>query len=253
MPTAPLTGVTAFSSVSDAYVRARPTYPAAFFRALALLAPTRRIAWDCGTGNGQAAIGLADHFEHVEATDASAEQIAKAISHPRVRYATAPAEASCLLPATVDLVSVAQAAHWFDRPRFYNEVRRVSRPGAVIALYGYSWFYVSPTIDDLTRKFLLEPVAAFWSPQNALLWDGYRTIEFPFDELPPLSLAIHLSWTLEQLFAYYATWSATQRKLAANGDGFLKSAHRVFADAWGDPAVPRPIVMPLAIRWGRTP
>jgi ubiquinone/menaquinone biosynthesis C-methylase UbiE len=243
-----------FSEAAERYAIFRPTYPNALFQTLATLAPATKLAWDCGTGNGQAAIGLAEFFDMVEATDASPEQIAQAQPDPRVRYRAVPAEACSGLPdKSVDLVSVAQALHWFDRDQFFAEVRRVGRPKALIAAYGYSWFYLTPTLDALTDRCLLQPVQSYWSSKNRLLWDGYRTIAFPFEELASPCLAIHLTWTLDQLFDYYLTWSAPRRKITAEGDSFVTAARHAFESAWGDPAQGRHVVMPLAMRLGRIP
>jgi ubiquinone/menaquinone biosynthesis C-methylase UbiE len=243
--------IDAFSDAAEEYANFRPAYPPTLFKTLAMLAPATHSAWDCGTGNGQAAVGLAEFFESIEATDASAEQIARAQPHPHVRYRAAPAEASGLTDNSVDLVSVAQALHWFDRDRFFAEAQRIARPGALMAVYGYNWFYITPTLDALTERFLLQPVMSFWSANNRLLWDGYRTIVFPFQEVTSPNLAIHLTWTLDQLFDYYLTWSAPRRKIAADGDSFVRDARREFSVAWGDPDRPRHVVMPIAMRLGR--
>jgi SAM-dependent methyltransferase len=243
--------IDAFSDAAERYASARPVYPRTLFQTFAALAPATVTAWDCGTGSGQAAVGLAEFFNCVDATDASAEQIAQAEPHPRVRYRTAVAESSGLGDKSVDLISVAQALHWFDRDRFFFEVHRVARPSALLAVYGYSWFYLTPSIDELTNHWLLQPVGSYWSANNQLLWDNYRTIAFPFEELPSPSLAIHLTWTLDQLFDHYLTWSAPRRKIAAEGDSFVRDARRAFESAWGAPTTPRHVVMPLAVRMGR--
>ena len=242
--------VDAFSDTAERYAEHRPTYPKCLFSSLASLAPATEFAWDCGTGNGQAAVGLAEVFDSVVATDASAEQIANARPHPRVRYRATPAEASGLVDESMDLISVAQALHWFDLDRFFAEVRRIARPRALIAIYGYSWFYLTPPLDVLTDQFLLRPVQSYWSANNELLWHEYRTIDFPFEEVVPPRLAIHLTWTLDQLFDYYLTWSAPRRKIAAEGDGFIVEARQAFELAWG--ASPsRHVVMPLTVRLGK--
>jgi Methyltransferase domain len=241
----------AFSDAAEMYARTRPAYPEALFGELAALAPARRCAWDCGTGNGQAAVGLAGHFEQVEASDPSAEQIAHALPHPHVRYRVATAEQSGLAAGSVDVISVAQALHWFDLERFHAEVRRVGRAGAIIAVYGYSWFYISPEIDEISDRQLLRPVEPYWPPNNRLLWDGYSTIAFPYAEIRPPRLALHLGWTLGQLLDYYRTWSAPRRRIAREGDGFLIEARNALAAAWGDPQRARHVVMPLSVRIGR--
>ena len=166
----------AFPGVAELYAASRPRYPEALFQTIAALAPATTSAWDCGTGNGQAALGLAAHFQTIYATDASAEQITQAAAHPRIEYRVAPAEDSGLTGESVDVVSVATALHWFDLERFYQEVRRVVRPQGLIAVYGYNWFYATPALDELTHRWLLEPIKDHWSPKIRLLWDHYLTI-----------------------------------------------------------------------------
>jgi ubiquinone/menaquinone biosynthesis C-methylase UbiE len=243
----------AFSDVAAQYATSRPRYPDSLFRTLADLAPATKVAWDCATGNGQAAVGLAEHFQRVYATDASEEQLAQAATHPRIEYRVAPADNSGLSDASVDMVSVATALHWFDLRRFYEEVRRVVRPHGLIAIYGYSWFYLTPALDELTNRCLIEPIRHYWSPQVQLLSDGYRTIDFPFEELTAPPFAIHISWNLEELFSYYLTWSAPRAKMAKDGNEFLGAARRAFDAAWGAPTKRRHVVLPLALRFGRLP
>ena len=243
--------VDTFSDVARQYAASRPRYPESLFQTLAALAPATKGAWDCGTGNGQAAVGLAAHFQSVYATDASEEQLAQATSHPRIQYRAAPAENSGLSDASVDVVSVAMALHWFDLTRFYEEVRRVARPHGLIAVFGYSWFYLTPELDELTNRWLLEPIRAYWSPKVRLLWDGYLTIDFPFQELTAPPLAIHVSWDLDELFSYYLTWSAPREKVAKEGTGFVTAARGAFDAVWGAPTERRHIVMPVALRLGR--
>lgn len=243
----------AFSDVAGQYAVSRPRYPESLFRVLAALAPAVQGAWDCGTGNGQAAVGLAAYFRTVYATDASQEQIAQAATHPHVEYRVAPAENSGLSVGSVDMVSVATALHWFDLSRFYAEVRRVVRPRGLIAVYGYNWFYLTPELDDLTNRWLIEPIRDYWSPKIRLLWDSYLTMDFPFEELTAPPLAIHLSWSLDELFAYYLTWSATQTKMAKEGNAFVTAARGALEAAWGAPTERRHVVMPLALRFGRLP
>jgi SAM-dependent methyltransferase len=240
-----------FSDVAAAYATARPGYPAALFAHLAAVAPGTARAWDCGTGTGQAAVGIAEFFARVDATDASAAQISNATAHERIHYRVVPAEASGFEDSAFDLVSVAQALHWFDRRRFFAEARRVLKPGGLLAVYGSTWFYIDPQIDALVNKLLLEPVAARWSPHVRVLWDGYRTTEFPFSELEPPRLAIHLRWTLAELFAHFLTWSATRAAIEASGDGFVRKARQELQAAWGDPQHARRVVIPLVIRLGR--
>jgi SAM-dependent methyltransferase len=243
--------IDAFSDTAKRYAEARPSYPTELFEFLTALAPARRCAWDCGTGNGQAAVGLSEFFESVEATDASVEQIGHAAANPRIRYRVATAENSGIADRSVDLISVAQALHWFDLAKFYAEVRRVARPGALLAIYGYDWGYISPQLDALMQRWLLSVIEPYWLPNVRLLWHRYRTIEFPFQEVPEPRLAAYLNWNLEQLMSYYRTWSATRSKIAAEGEQFLTDAREAMAAAWGDPSKPRTMVMPIVVRLGR--
>jgi SAM-dependent methyltransferase len=240
-----------FSAHADEYRAYRPTYPPELFAFLAEADPGRDLAWDCGTGNGQAALGLAEHFAHVVATDASAKQIAEARPHPRVEYAVAPAE-KCPLPDRIaDLVVVAQALHWFDHDAFYAEVRRVCRPGALFAATCYYAPSAGPEIEPVLRRFQTEFVGPYWPPGRHWVDEGYRTIPFPFPELPAprfgLSVAADLAWFL----GYLGTWSATKEFTKANDFDPVARLRDEFAAAWGDPAAVRPVRWELAVRVGR--
>ena len=172
-----------FSDRAALYRRARPTYPPQLFEALARLVSGRELAWDCGTGNGQAAVALARHFAAVHATDPSAQQLAEAARVGGVTYRQEPAEAVSLPDCSVDLVLAAQSMHWFNLDLFYSEVRRVAKPGAVLAAIGYDWMYVDPAVDAAINDHLMPLLAPFWASQNALLWAGYRSIPFPGEEI----------------------------------------------------------------------
>lgn len=243
-----------FSGVASEYAEFRPLYPEPLFDWLADLAPRRDVAWDCATGSGQAAVALASRFERVIATDASARQVAVASPHARVVYRVAPAEASGLPPASVDLVTVAQALHWFDRPAFYAEARRVVRPGGVVA----AWTYGHPTIDEPSADFLLQrlysdTVGPYWPKERALVDAAYRTIDFPFPEVAPPLFEMETSWPLAALVGYVATWSAVTRFRAVKGNDPVAPFAEALAGAWGDPLRPRRITWPLALRVGRVP
>ena len=239
-----------FSTVAADYRAYRPTYPPELFRFLAAAAPARRLAWDCGTGTGQAAVGLAEHFERVAATDASAEQVGQADPHPRVEYAVAPAERSPLADGAADLVTVAQALHWFDRDRFYAEVRRVCRPGGVVAVWSYFLPTVGAGVDEILVR-LRDTVRSYWPPERAWVDAEYRTIPFPFAELPAPRLDMTAEWDLRRLLGYIGTWSAVRAFVKANGVGPLERQADEFRAAWGDPAAVRPVRWSLTVRVGR--
>ena len=239
-----------FSEKSDLYARARPTYPDALFAFIAGEAPGRARAWDCATGNGQAALGLARHFQSIEATDASREQVANAMEAPHVRYSVQPAEKTDFPAASFDAVCVAQALHWFDLDRFYAEAKRVLRPRGVFAAWGYTRHHVTPEIDAAFEEHFLAPLRPYWPAQNAKLWAGYREEVFPFEEIEAPRFAIEMRWSLEELIAYAGTWSATRRYVNEADPDFLERAEGAMAPAWGAGEV-RLVTLPLELRIGR--
>lgn len=239
-----------FSEKSATYARARPTYPDALYQFIAGIAPARDRAWDCATGNGQAAIGLARHFAAVEATDASEQQVASAIPAPGVAYSVQPAESTRFAPSSFDAVCVAQALHWFDLDRFYAEVERVLKPRGVIAVWGYGWTRISPEVDRALERHLLVKIKPYWPEQNALLIAGYKTVSFPFEPIESPPLAIEAHWTPHQLLAYAETWTATRRYVAEHGRDVLDETAHALGKAWGEGQA-RLATMDLALRCGR--
>jgi SAM-dependent methyltransferase len=240
-----------FSGVSQSYAVFRPAYPEALYGWLAQLAPARRLAWDCATGNGQAAVGLARWFEQVVASDASEAQIAEARPARGVRYAVFPAEEAALEDGSVDLVSVAQALHWFEHDRFYAEVRRVLVPGGVLAAWAYELFRVAPDVDALIGAWYRGPLDAYWPAGRRHIESGYRTLPFPGEAVAPPPFEMAADWTLDQVEGYLGTWSAVKRYRDARGDDPLALLHAALAEAWGDPARPRRVVWPLVVRVAR--
>jgi len=237
-----------FSGAAAAYATFRPHYPDALFAFLAAHAPGRALAWDCGTGSGQAALGLARHYTRVLATDASADQIAHATPHSGVEYRVATAERSGLADRSVDLVTAAQALHWFDTHAFFDEVRRVFVPGGVLAVWCYNLLEVEPSIDRVVRRFYTDTVGPFWPAERRLVETGYRTIAFPFPELPVPAFTMEHAMTLSQLGGYVRTWSATMRYVEARGHDPVDALLEELAPYWGDARITR---WPLAVRAGR--
>ncbi len=196
-----------FSRQAEQYTQYRPHYPAELFRFLAGVPARTERAWDCGTGNGQAAVELAKYFDEVIATDPSARQIEHAVEHPRVSYLVAPAEQAPLADSSVDLVTVAQALHWFDHPRFYGEVRRVLRPDGAIAAWCYALASITPEVDAVVWHLYSDLLGTYWPPERQMTMDGYATIPFPFAELPDPKIAMTAEWSLDDLLGYLGTWS----------------------------------------------
>lgn len=200
-----------FSSRAAGYAKFRPSYPEALFDWLAGLAPGRALAWDAGTGNGQAARALASRFERVLATDASEQQIAHAEPREGITFSVAPAHESELGPATCDLVTAAQALHWFDIPAFFREAHRVLKPRGIVAV----WTYGGPALDDPACDAVLQnyvrEVDPYWPPERVLVETGYRTVAFPFEEIEAPALELELMTTVDAFAGYVRTWSATER------------------------------------------
>lgn len=241
-----------FSSLSTAYAVYRPRYPDALFDRLADLVPDRTRAWDCATGSGQAAIGLAGRFGQVIATDASTAQVRAAVPHPRVQYAAAQAEAAPIRTGSVALVTVAQALHWLELPEFYAEARRVLARGGLLAVWTYGRHRVDGgAIDAALDHYYDDVVGPFWPPERRWVETGYRTLRFPFVEVPLTAPPMSAEWTLAELLGYIGTWSATARCRAVTGTDPLPTLADRLAALWGDPAAPRRIEWPLSVRAGR--
>ncbi len=240
-----------FSGHAADYARARPSYPPELFAWLKRQCSGHDLAWDCGTGNGQAAVALAGHFGRVHASDLSAEQIAQAAPDPRIDYRAAPAEASGLSDACCDLVTVAQALHWFCGDDFYAEVRRVLKPGGVFAAWTYTLLRGEPGLNALVEDFYRNTIGPWWPPERRWVDLGYREMPFPFAEIAAPEFEIRLEWTLDDLLAYLRTWSATQRYIRERGvDPGVELATRL-RNVWPDAQARKPIIWPIALRCGR--
>ena len=240
-----------FSGHADRYGAFRPTYPPALFEHLASITPGHDFAWDCTTGNGQAAVPLASFFRSVLATDASEPQIRHARPHHRVRYVVAPADRRPTGDASVDLVTVAQALHWFDLDAFYAEVRRVARPGGILAVWCYGLHTITPGVDAVVHRLYQDIVGSDWPPERRLVEGAYRGLPFPFDELEPPAFPMTLHWDLDQLLGYLATWSSVQKYQRRTGRNPLALVRDDLERAWGDPGHERDVVWPLHPRLGR--
>jgi ubiquinone/menaquinone biosynthesis C-methylase UbiE len=217
------------------------------FRWLGSIAPSKEIAWDCATGNGQAAVELAEVFDRVIATDASEKQIANAERYTGVEYRVATAEKSGLEPARVDLITVAQALHWLDLGKFYSEVRRVLKPRGVIAATAYKLATVSPEIDAVVNRYYSEIVGEYW-PEERRLVEKFEELPFPFAEIQTPPLEMVAEWSVEQLLGYLRTWSATQRFMAAEKRDPMEEVETALRQSWGRRQ--RRVFWPLTVRVG---
>jgi ubiquinone/menaquinone biosynthesis C-methylase UbiE len=240
-----------FSGQADTYARARPVYPAWLYEKILEHTPGRALAWDCATGNGQAARGLARYFDRVIATDASLEQIAAAAPVPNVEYRVATAESSGIPSRTIDLVTVAQALHWLDLPRFYDEVRRVGAPHGMIAAWHYGSCVLKPGAHEILAEFEFGLLAPYWPANRRFILEGYRTLPFPFEEIPMPSFELRVNWTLGQLGGYLRSWSAVARYRRERGEDPVAPLLERLQNRWGAPEQKQDVVWPLGLRLGR--
>jgi SAM-dependent methyltransferase len=239
-----------FSKQAAGYAKFRPRYPRKLFDYLESIAPSRQLVWDCGTGNGQAAVGLASVFDHVIATDASEKQIANAQTHERVEYRVAPAENSGIGSETIDLIMVAQALHWFDMDLFYAEARRVLKPDGILAASAYNLFHIEKAIDEVVNRYYHKVVGPFWPPERRLV-EQFADFPFPFREIDAPKFEMTAHWNLDHLLGYLRTWSSTQRFIAARQIDPLEQITDGLYSAWGKAGQKRIITWSLIIRIGR--
>ena len=249
-----MNNIQTFSSGSEQYAKHRPQYPQGLFSYLNEICEGHDRAWDCATGNGQAAASCAKYFSRVEATDISTGQIQHGIAHPKVHYSVCPAEHTAFDDLSFDLIVVAQAVHWFDRGKFFQETERVLKTKGILAVWGYGFFDIEPEIDDTITNVLLEPIDRFWAEGNRQLMTGYRDLVLPFNEIRnPPTFTMQIEWTLQQLLAYLRTWSAVKRYSAELGNDPVAQLEMKLKKLWREPDKTKPVQMPLFFKACRKP
>lgn len=225
-----------FSRDAAGYARFRPTYPAALFDWLASVAPSRQLAVDVGTGNGQTAVELGARFAKVIALDPSDAQLANAVAHARVEYRRAAAEATGVDAGSADLVASSQAFHWFDQPRFYEEVARVLRPGGVLAVWTYGLALITPEVDAVIAELYGPYLGESWEPERRLIETMYRDVAFPEAwrkvEAPPFEMRAR--WGIGHLIGYLETWSALATYRRVRGEDPMEVIGPKLERAWGE-------------------
>ncbi|KJJ97805.1 SAM-dependent methyltransferase [Pseudomonas sp. 21] len=240
-----------FDQGGQAYARFRPQYPAELSAYLASVAPDRALAVDVGCGNGQLTRQLAEHFNEVVGFDPSADQIAHTVPQENLSYACAPAENLPLPSRSASLITAAQAAHWFDLPRFYAEVRRVAEPNAILALISYGVLRLDGALGERFEQFYWKEIGPYWPAERKLVDSGYATLDFPFGEFPGAEIAIRLEWNLEEFLGYVSTWSAVRSAREAGREDLLHDFASDLAGRWGDRAARHPVSWPINMRIGR--
>ncbi|MBY4594432.1 class I SAM-dependent methyltransferase [bacterium BD-1] len=240
-----------FDQGGNAYLRFRPEYPPELAQFLASLAPGTTQAVDVGCGNGQLTTQLAKHFDSVLGVDPSAEQIANATEHPRVEYLRAAAEQLPVADHCAQLMAAAQAAHWFDLPRFYEEVRRVCVPHGMLALVSYGVMHLDEHLEPRFSRFYRDEIGPYWPEERKFVDSGYANLPFPFAEQSTPCLEIRKSWNLEELLGYISTWSAVHRACEAGREDISQSFAADLIELWGNSLQYREVRWPLNVRLGK--
>jgi hypothetical protein len=240
-----------FSAQAAGYARYRPGYPEELIQYVLSFVTGRQAAWDCATGNGQAAILLAPHFSRIEATDISDRQLAQAVQHPSIHYSQSPETQTTFEDNTFDLITVAQAYHWFSFDGFHQEATRVSRPGAIVAVWGYGLITTpDEQLEDRIRSFYTSTVGQYWDPERKYVDESYQTIPFPFTALPSREFNIHMQWSRIDLLGYLNTWSSVQHFIKANGYNPIGQWAETISPAWKAEET-RQFTFPLFCRIGK--
>lgn len=240
-----------FSGHASLYANTRPDYPEELFRTLAAMSPGKSCAWDCATGNGQAARPLTEYFDAVYATDASQQQIGQSRKFDRVYYHVATAEASAIAAETIDLVVVAQALHWFNISAFVDEVRRVLKKDGILATWCYPWVRVCPEVDEVVSFFHGHTVGPYWPAERRHVESGYSTLDLPLLEQPVPQFAIEKLWDLARFGQYLESWSATQRYVRECGRDAIDELIGNLREVWRPAEEKRRVYWPLVVRAGR--
>ena len=239
-----------FSQLAETYSKYRPGYPQELFEFLAGSCKEHHQAWDCGTGNGQAALELTKYFDNVLATDASRDQIEYAQRNPKITYRVETAEKVSLENSSTDLVTVAVAVHWFNFEKFYSEVKRVLKSGGVIAVWAYHIFDISQEINKVIEKYYYEILEGYWPERFQYLDKKYKTLPFPFDEILPPQFEMKTDWNLDQVAGFLSSWSGTKNYQQKTGLHPLNEIWDDLNKAWGDEKLIRTIHWPLHVRVG---
>jgi len=240
-----------FSKQAKEYSKYRPKYPTELFEYLSSLVKEHDTAWDCATGNGQAAMGLEPYFEKIIATDASSSQIEHAELHPKIEYRTVSAENSRLESDSIDLITVATAIHWFDTDKFYPEVKRITKPGGVLAVWTYAENTISPEIDDISRKFSEVVLGKYWPDENKKAWDFRNQIMLPFEHIEVPEFEFSIEWDMNEYLSFLSTWSATQNYIKTNGKSPLEIVYGEYRKAWKDENIKRSVKMKIWLKASR--
>lgn len=247
------------------YSEGRPSYPEELFHFIASKTPSHDLAWDVGTGNGQAAKSLAAFYKNVIATDASPKQLEFAANLPNIRYqctsrSMSVSELQQIIgsESSVDLVAVAQAVHWFDLPTFYQQVKWVLKPTGVFAAWCYTLPEVNPTVDSLLQRFYSADAGPYWASARILVDQKYETIDFPFEPVDglehkgPFRFNSEKVMDLEGYLTYLKSWSAYHIAKDKGVELLTDNVVEDFKRAWQeDGKLQKTAIFPVYLRIGK--
>lgn len=238
-----------FSKQSNEYAKFRPNYPRELVQYIASHCTNRERALDVATGNGQMAVQLAEYFGAVSATDISENQLANATQVANVTYYKMPAEKTDFDAKSFDLIVVAQAIHWFNFEKFSTEVYRLLKDDGIFAIAGYGVLKTNTESDVILDRLYDDILGAYWQPERKYIDEHYKTIPFPYDEIPTKTFKNEFTWTFEQLIGYLETWSATQQYIAKNNANPLDFVRQELQESWEDND--NKVTFPLLLRNGK--
>lgn len=240
-----------FSTQALDYSKYRPDYPQELYDFILSEVKEHKTAWDCGTGNGQAAVVLSQYFEKVFATDPSAEQLKNAAQKSNIEYSVTTAEKSTLSANSIDLITVAQALHWFNFNKFFAVAKRVAKPNALIAVWSYELCKVDENIDNVFLHFYNNILGNYWAPERRYVENAYSSIPFPFNEVKENVFYMRKQWSLQDFVGYLSTWSAVQKYIKINGTNPLELVAADFEKAWINPITVKEVSFPVTVKIGR--
>jgi len=239
-----------FSKQAVNYAKYRPNYPDSLYQEILKTVDRFDKAWDVGTGNGQVAQTLSLYFKEVFATDISEKQIQQAVKKVNIQYTIAPAEHTLFPNDHFNLITVAQAIHWFKFDDFYSEVKRVAKPDATIAVWGYGLLNISKEIDAYIEAFYSKTIGPYWDSERKLIDDAYTTIPFPFEIIPTPSFEMEYQWNLSDLEGYLNTWSSVQHYISQNGTNPVPVLINKLAALWREEELKK-VTFPIFLKLGK--
>jgi ubiquinone/menaquinone biosynthesis C-methylase UbiE len=239
-----------FSAQASLYAQYRPTYPKEWYEFLMAIVPARETAWDCATGNGQIAGHLCKYIKTVYATDLSEKQVENAVGADNIFYKVEAAEHTAFPSQYFDLITVGQAIHWLQFDQFYREVKRVAKPGGILAIVGYNIFRSEPAIDSIIDRFYFEITGPYWDKERRYVDEQFRTIPFPFEEIPSPTLVNTMQWTFENVLGFLNSWSAVEHYKKKHGTNPVDLVYEELRGLWPEGAA-REIKFPILMRTGR--